>query len=93
MSKKGNEMRINEQTKNIFFSFDDLKKTSGIEERNEKWKRNVENANRRDIAKKKSPNLIVYSDVWMSMMDKNLSTAEGADAIENEKYSAEKKII
>lgn len=63
MSKKGNEMRINEQTKNIFFSFDDLKKTSGIVERNEKWKRNVENANRRDIAKKKSKSHCVFGCV------------------------------
>lgn len=29
----------------------------------------------------------------MSMMDKSLSTTEGADTIENEKYSAEKNSI
>lgn len=56
-------------------------------------KRMWKNANRRDIAKKNNPNLIVYSDVWMSMMDKSLSTTEGADTIENEKYSAEKNSI
>lgn len=48
---------------------------------------------KRHCEKKNNPNLIVYSDVWMSMMDKSLSTTEGADTIENEKYSAEKNSI
>lgn len=43
--------------------------------------------------KKSRPNLIVYSDVWMPMMDKNLSTTEEADTIENENYSEKNSII
>lgn len=74
------------------------KKMNVAPEKNEKWRRNVENANRRVNANRKkkgdkNPNLIVHSDVWMPMMDKNLSTTEEADAIENEKYSEKNSII
>lgn len=46
-----------------------------------------------ETLRKKNSNLIVYSDVWMSMMDKNLSTTEMADAMENEKYSPKNIVL
>lgn len=94
MSKKGNEMRMNEQTNGKKNHFLKSKKQQHRRDKRKVKKKNVKKTQIEEtLRKKNNPNLIVYSDVWMSMMDKSLSTTEGADTIENEKYSAEKNSI